>query len=293
MAIGISSTGSSILGFELTITDANEGDRFAVTRTDNDGFYETVYVRGADFATPDGATMVVTDYEAPFNADITYEVSSYDISDLETPLNTDDVSETTNTEVPVGFAMIHQVFDVAERVTGTVTKEGLTSWNREANILSENKVLGRPFPVVITDKMGPRTGSIEIMNLLTHTTDYDDTDVRVYRTTELAKWRTIFDDGATMMFRSSVRNTGFFDIFFKAKSVATDRSSGGVQYFHIDDEWPLLVYTINYQEVERPLTSSVGLGLTGWEDVYNNNADWNEVLADHADWLSVLQNPTL
>lgn len=292
MAIGISVSGSSILGFAITVTDATEGDRFSVTRTDNEGFYDVVAVRGADLATPTSSTMVIDDHEAPFNANITYTAASYDLSDLDTPINTATSIQTTTTEVPVGFSMLTQVFNAEERVTGTVVKDGLTEWSRGANVLSENKVLGRANPVIVTENMGPRKGTIKIANLLTHTTDFDSEGTRTLRSTELGKWKTIFENGGSLLFRNSVKDTGFFDLYFKCMSVTIDRELGGSLYFW-NTEWPLLVHSIEYTEIDRPITSAVGLGLTGWDDVFENNVDWAEAALDHANWASVLANPLL
>lgn len=293
MAISLAVTGSSILGLEFTVTDADQGDRFSIIRTDNEGYYDTVAVRGADLAVPTGDVVVVTDYEAPFNANLTYTAQAFSLSDLVNPIGTDTEVVTTASNVPDGFAMIHQVFNADERVAGTVTKDGLTTWTRDAVVLSENKVLGRSLPVLITEPMGPRKGSIKMLNLLSFTTDYDGDGVRVVGSTELKKWKTIFDAGATMMFRSAVKDSGFFDIYFKVLSVEIDRSIGGSLYFGQSTSFPLASWTVDYQEVDRPLTSIAGLGLTNWQDVYNNNATWAEVDTDHSSWQSVLSNPTL
>lgn len=288
MPIGATASGDAVLGVEITVTNANEGAKLQLMRIDTSGYYPTVAVRGADMISPSSATMVFTDYEAPFNLAIEYEVSSYAISDLDTPINSDTVTG-IDTTVPKGFAMITQVFTPTERVTGTVEK--LPEWNREAKILSTSEVLGRADPVVVTDVFASRTGSFSISNIISHAVDYDNSGDTVPYHSYLGKWRTIFNNGATLLFRSDTFASGFDDLYFKAKSVGVEGGGSPVGYDYPD--YPILKYTIAFQEQARPLTSTAGLGLTDWGDLLDSNVDWTEVMADHANWLSVLTDPTL
>lgn len=290
MAIGISVTGSAVLGFTITVTQANEGAKLQVRRADNTGYYDTVAVRGADFISPSAATMVFTDNEAPFNSNLTYTASSYSLSDLVTPIHSaSQVKSGSATSVPNGFSMIHQVFDSAERVAGTLVQ--LPTQTRDAKVLSKSEVLLRSNPVIITDVLGGRKGDLKMSNVISVTTDYDGLAAIEQFATYLGKWRSVFADGSTLMFRNDALRSGFDDMYFKCQGVTIEGSGQPVGANYPD--YPILIYTINYSEVDRPLTTTSGLGLTTWNDVYASNANWTEVNSTHLNWLSVLNNPLL
>ena len=289
MAVGISVSGSSILGFQITITDALEGDRIVVARIDNDNYYATVSVREADMISPSSSTSVYFDYEAPFNTDLTYRVRSFALSNLVTPLHTATATG-LDTAAPRGFVMISRVNDSTERVTGTVDKDGMKDWSRKAKILSESDVLDRSNSVVISDVLGGRDGSWRIWNVLSHTTNFDGNGVRVAFKTEVGKWRSVLMDGSPLLFRSDVNYTGFDDCYFKVRNFSSARlDSFGWNY----PDYPAILHTIDFKEVDRPLTTISGLGFDDWQDVYDTYTDWADVNSTHADWLSVLTDPTL
>lgn len=287
MAVAIAVTGSAVLGFEITITDATEGDRLRVTRIDNDGYYPTVAVRGVDLINPSSATEVFTDYEAPFNADITYLVETFALSDMVNPVNTDTATG-LDTTVPTGFAMIMEVLVPENRVAGAVLE--FKGYSRKAKVLSSSNVLGRKNPVVVTDVMGGREGTMSMGNIQGLTFDYDDSTPTPVGQTRMGKWRDIFESGGTLLFRSDAQTTGVDDFYFKCENYEVERLT---KVGYDVPSYPILRHEVSWVEVDAPLTTVAGLGLESWADVMNSNADWQEVNDDHADWESVLTDPTL
>src|SRR5687768_3755649 len=140
MAISVSVTGDALLGYVITVTDADQGDRVNVFRRDQSGHYSDMVVRGFDMETPTGGTMIVIDYEAPFNTNLQYHAEAYDVSDLETPIASD-TSDFIDTVLPEGFAIITDPLDANQRLAVAVGE--LDNWDYETPVLGDHKVIGR------------------------------------------------------------------------------------------------------------------------------------------------------
>lgn len=285
MAVSITSiTGNAVIGYTITVSGANSDTFIDIRRTDLDGYYPIVAVRGGDYATPTGSTMVFFDYEAPINRNIQYTAAAFNISNLVTP-----TSSATNTpsvtSFPVGFAIITQVLDTSQRVAGSILDFKTTK--RAARVLGHHEVLGRANPVIITDVMGGRTGTLTMTNMLMTGQDYGDGVKNAFDIIQ-GEWDTIFNDGSTLLFRSERDDSGFSDFYFKAMAVNEERISilGGTPLAWVQ-------YAIDFEQVDRPLTSIAGLGLGTWNDVFMANTTWAEVNSVHANWLDVLSNPSL
>jgi hypothetical protein len=288
VAIDITVTGDALLGYVLTVTDANQGQRVRVLRRDTSGHYPDVAVRGFDYATPTGGTMIVTDYEAPFNSATQYIAQAFNLSDLDTPIASD-TSSTVNTVLPSGFAIITDPLDAERRIAVGVSD--LSEWSMETRVLGEHNVLLRNNPVVITDVEGGRTGTMVVTNLNQWGTVRWDTPgpYAAYAVAAVASWRTIFRPGRTLLFRNTWNETGFDDMYFKALKNGPKR----LGHVGTHNGTVFMQHTIDYKEVDKPSTQLAGLGLGTWEDVKDANANWSEVNTVHATWSSVLVNPDL
>lgn len=287
MALGITVTGDALLGYVITLTDADNGDRIRVIRRDTLGYYPDAAVREVDMGSPTGATIIVTDYEASFNVEYHFIAESYLISDLETPFETA-TSDPIDTALPEGFAIITDALDAGSRVA--VGVEELSDWDYKTRILGRHQVLQRNNPVVITDVESGRSGSMIVSNLEQFGVFWDEAGPYLpYTVVSHANWRTVFRSGATLLFRNTYYESGFDDMYFKLESRRVNRLGAvGSQ-----GRSPWLRQTLNYEEVDRPATNLNGLAIGNWEDVFENNANWTEVDSDHADWASVLLDPNL
>lgn len=283
MAIGLSVSGDAFTGFQLTVTNADEADRFHIIRTDASGHYEVVPVRGGDYAAPTGSTMIIDDFEAPFNTTLSYTAQAFDLQDLETPVS-EDTQGPFITEVPLGYFLIHHVLNPDYRIVGAIE---LNDWNIKSKVLSRVEVLGRSKPIVTTDLMGGREGEMSLTNVHVFSVDYGLGDPDIHETYSDAALNNIFKDGDTLLFRSSWEETGFDDMYFKVDGL-TYRRRGIVR-----NDSPILTLNIKYIEVDKPPTALNSLTLLTWGDLNDNNVDWDEVNSTHADWESVADNPLL
>lgn len=287
MALDIAVTGDALLGYIITLTDADAEDVINVYRVDQTGHYSNTRVRELDMATPSGSTMIVIDYEAPFNVDLKYVAESYDSGDLETVVATD-TSGIVGTTLPFGFAIITDPLDQTQRVA--IGVETLDEWGYSAKVLGTHNVLGRRNAVINMDVESGREGSIAGTNLDQFGVDWDDTGPYLpYRAVGHANWETIFRSGRTLQFRNTWDESGFDDMYFKVKSHKTQRlEKVGVSRGDVFKR-----FTIDYIEQDQPSTSISGLALGTWQQVFDSNADWTEVNSDHSTWASVLTNPRL
>lgn len=282
MAIGISVTGDAVLGYVITVTDADAQDLVHVYRVDQSGHYETAIVRELDMASPTGSTMVVTDHEAPWNTTLRYFAESYDAGDTETPVATAQSSLVTTT-IPTGFVLISDPLDANQRVALAI--EELNEWEYSGRELGTHHVLGRRHPVLNMGVEEGRSGSIVGTNLNIYSIDYDENGpYPLYEVKDHANFETIFRPGRTLLLRNTWSESGFDDLYFKATSHKTERlvkvgnNNGNV----------FKRFTITYKEQDRPTTRLSGLALGTWQTIFDSNATWSEVNTDHGSWTSAL-----
>lgn len=285
MTLNISVTdGNAILGYELTITDADPDELLLVYRVDESGHYDTAVVRGLDYMDPSSSTVVVTDFEAPFNTTLTYHAEVYDRTDLDTPVATDTAS-IVRTDIPLGYSMLMDAVQPALRISGSVEK--LPAWSRTGRIFDEKNVIGKSLPVITNDVLGGRKGNLHLINIHAFQLEYNGVGLpEPYEVYSSLSWRTILSSGRTLLFRNSWRETGFDDCYMKIKSVSYDRI--GV----LTESTPILTLELEYVEVDRPPTSVESLGLTSWQDLEDaGHADWNSVEATFTDWADLESDP--
>lgn len=287
MTIAISVTGDALLGYAVTVTDADQGDRVRVFRRDVSGHYADSNVRELDFAAPTGSTMIVIDYEAPFNTELIYTAEAYDLGDLETPIGTDSTSP-LDTVLPVGFAIITDPLNANLRIAVAVSE--LSSWSYDTRILGHHQVIGRSNSIQINDVESGRTGSMVVSNLEQFGIDWDDTGPYLpYTVVAHANWRTIFSSGRTLLFRNTWYESGFEDLYFKISKRNVSRVGNVSQ----QGSQPWLSQSIDFIEQDRPSTSITGLAIGTWQVVRDSNVNWTEVNSDHATWGDVLLSPSL
>lgn len=289
MAVAISVTGDALLGYVLTVTDADQSDLVHVYRTDGTGHYPLAIVRGLDMATPTGGTMVVIDYEAPFNKDLVYTAQVYASGDLDTPVASAD-SNIVGTTLPFGFAILTDPLDATQRLA--ISVEEMDEWSYELKVLSKSQVLGRANAVISSDVESGRTGKLVCTNISQFSVDWDGLGPYLpYDVIDHANWATVFSSGRTLLFRCDHEETGYDDLYCKilSRSVSRpDRSVGRNAGAAV-----LKRHSLSYEEQDRPATALTGSGLGTWDVVNASNASWDEVNAKHANWFSVLVNPGL
>lgn len=287
MTIGLTVTGNALLGYVLTVTDADQGDRVRVYRSDVSGHYPDAGVRGIDLVVPTGDTMIVVDYEAPFNTELHYHAQAFAISDLVTPIATATTAP-IDTVLPPGFAIITDPLDANLRLAVAVNE--FNSWDLDIRILGTHKILGRRNSVVNSDVQGGRSGKMTISNVEQFGVNWDGSGPYLpYTIVSHANWNTVFSAGSKLLFRATWYESGFDDLYFRVTGHGVQRPTKvGVNQGSV-----FLKHDISFVEEDRPSTTLAGTGLGRWEDVRVSNVNWTEVLADHATWASVLLNPDL
>lgn len=285
MAIGISVTGDALLGYVVTVTDADQGDLVHVYRVDQTGHYEDAIVRELDMATPTGDTMVVIDYEAPFNVDLKYVAEAY-TSDVVIGTATSGIVGTT---LPYGFAIISDPLEESQRIA--VAIESLPDWKYETRVLGKHQVLRRKNPVMNLDLESGRSGSLTFTNLNLFAVDWDGTGPYVpYDLLDNQTFKTVFASGRKLLFRNDWRTSGFDDLYFACTSRSVSMASGDLAPA---GEIQFLRYQVEFLEQDRPGTAIAGSGLGNWNAVDTANDSWDDVKAKHSNWFSVLVNPSL
>lgn len=293
MAIGISVTGDALLGYVITVTNANTSDRVRVYRHDVSGYYSDAAIRDIDQVSPTGSTMVVTDYEAPFNTELTFTAQAFAVSDLVTPVSTATTGP-INTVLPDGFAIITDPLDAGQRIAVAVAE--LDDWSFDTKVLGRHNVIGRHNSIINADTESGRTGQMVISNLDQFGINWDGTGPYLpYAVIAHANWNTIFRPGNTLLFRSTHQETGVDDMYFKTLGRKVRRIGAVGVFFDADtgrhNVW--LAQTVSFEEQDRPSTALHGTGIGTWLQVRDNNVNWSEVNSDHADWADVLVNPGL
>ena len=310
ISITVSNTSGSATGVHLSVSGQVSENYYTIYRTTASGHYGAVVVQGYTGTTyslvpGDFFGAAISDYRCPFGETITYTIEEFDSSDLDTPIDSD--SDTYDpTVVPLegfngnGAAMISNPLELVtdgsstytRHVTGTIVDFGPLT--RSANILGRHQVLGRNNPIISSDKMGNRKGSVTIINISSitqtvggdaRTADYDVIDFE-----ESYGWPALFEDGYTLLFRSYWRDTGIDDFYFKPLSISSERSSrvvgsqGGSQMS--------LIYTIEFEEVDGTILVDPGEVAPTWAVVAANNATWADVASKHATWADMLADPS-
>lgn len=285
-------SGDAVLGNQLTVElpDGNPGSYFKVEREDMSGHYPTVPVRGYDVVANSsivavgGGSFDIFDFEAPLNTTLKYHVST-GILPGATSTGTADTGSLTGTTFPAGFTVITNPLDETIIVAGSVSD--LREWSYASNVLGNHRVLGRKNPVIATDVMSGRTGSMSVTDLNVFSVDYDGDGPHTQYEPFTGQWDSIFTGGNILYFRNDHTVSGYDDLYFVTDSLGVTRVSGPVGQPDV-----IRQFDISYTEVDRPADVGSVLVLFTWDVVADSNATWAEVASDHADWADVLLNPT-
>lgn len=285
--MAVVASGDAILGITIQVSSFGSilddpAYTLTVTRVDDDGHYDNSVVRGASEVAITDDTMTFYDFEAPFNTQISYTTTVFEDG---VEWGTMGDSNALTTTVPSGFTVITDVLTPANRVSGGILD--LSSWQRQSQILGSHRVLGRAAPVVATDVLSSRSGTLVASNLNLFDVNYDGYGpYDLYEAVE-GDWPTLFDSGTIMLFRNDWSVSGFDDMYFIVDGVETTRASGIVGAVVP----PIKSYSINFMEVERPSPTTEAPPLFTWQDVLDNYATWADVQNAFTTWQEVLDNP--
>lgn len=280
-------TGDAITGYVVTYT-VNEAhviasaDRVTVTRIDQSGHYPDTVIRDAELHTLTAYDTAFHDYEAPFETTFTYSASRYSSSDDTTIIHTATATGTA-TSIPTGFAMIHKVLDPRIRIAPAMQD---FSSSRDTNILGKHQVLERRNPVILTDVLTGRKGTIQCNNIHTWTIDFDGRGPYTAYTVRDEYLNNMFDDGGVFQFRSHHSETGQDDMYFIVDSVSDQRLSRVVGAL---TDMPKQ-YDIDYTEVDMPDPSLSATPLITWGDVDEVYVNWLSLDLAKDSWSEVMES---
>lgn len=292
-------------GLDISLTgldSTGSWTHFRVVRRDLSGALPDQVVRGLDYQAQSSATAAGSDYEAPFSYyPLQYRLEMYTNLTLSSTFTYDlaapgyffpaSTAMTTAGLQNMATAYLKSVNTPALNL-GLVV-ESFPGYKRSGRILSKSQVLGRANPVIISDVMSGREGSFSFLV------------GNIYGADQLGSqddFEQLLADGDVLLFQSVFsKASGVQDLYFEVDSVNVERVTPvtpnvrgnlATNTSYLTDEeylYPVLRYTVDFTEVDRPATTDVGVTDTTWQDVLDYYATWNDVLTGNSTWLQVLQ----
>lgn len=167
-----------------------------------------------------------------------------------------------------------------------ITVGDFATWTRGANILSENHILGNPFPFIITDVMGGKTGSFTIIVFDTPTWVGGGSTVATIEMVE-----DLLDSGEILYFSTTwPMLSGIHDFYFRVRTYTVKRMNRTVALHDpTGSQLPVFEVTVEFVEQERPADQGNIAPIT-WATVLANYSTWAGMSAANTSWLDVLQD---
>ncbi len=167
-----------------------------------------------------------------------------------------------------------------------VTIGDFSQWSKQANILSENHVLGSPYPFVVTDVMGGKRGSFSI---IVHDEPSWAGGSSTVGTIEAVE--ALLDSGEILFFQTTwPMLSGIHDFYFKVRSYTVRRLNRVVALHDpTGSQLPVFEITVEYVEQERPADQGNIAPIT-WATILANYSTWSGMSAANTSWLDVLQD---
>lgn len=167
-----------------------------------------------------------------------------------------------------------------------VTVSEFNSWSRETNIMSENRVLGTPHPIIITDYMGGKSGKFTLLVYSSPSWAGGGSTMGSVKALE-----DLFDSGSIYYFQTTwPALSGIHDFYFMVRSYSVTRNSRVVPLHEgTGGDLPTFYVEVNFIEQERPADQG-NLAPVTWQTVKDNYATWTDMSAANNSWLEVLQD---
>lgn len=283
-------TGFYTPGFEIVVSGLSgitDADNVLVQRQDNtSGAMDDV--RGLSNTLIVADSAVATDFEYPyFNDQDGWQYVCYVYDDSGTQLATVTSATFTGLETVIDLSV---EFPETSVVLASITQPAISipviindfpSWTIPPNVLSTLKPLGRPNPVVLTDVFGGRTGTFTIVSDPSLSGIIDQYLVRLLT----------YND--TLLFQPYYASGNIGNMYFKVTGISATRETYAESAGTLDRQTStVMLYAVDFTEVDRPIAGSAATTLISWQDVADNNTTWQDVLDGHPNWLDVLNNPT-
>lgn len=263
---------------------ATEFNTMEVFRRDPTGRYQDRRVRGLANVDVLVNEMTVTDYEVPLNTEFIYYLrlhfdgGTFDFGP---------VDPTPQTYIPTqtsvygdGIAYI-RLLDAPE-VSQPVLIQNMNEWQRQGRVYGEYQVLGRRNPVVITDVMGGREGTLEGLCFLDEGQSYEDIE-------------DVINPGSTILVQNhNPTQSAFYDMYIKVEQADFERHTKTVYYGERQNPIAptvIVSFSLDYIEVDRPDPTAVILPDQTWETVYESHTSWGHVNERYESWKDVLLDP--
>lgn len=236
---------------ELTCTGMTQATVYRVT---SDG---TQAVRGA-FNVDAAGALVVADYEAPQNTDLTYFAR---ITDGTQTRDSSPVSAvgTIDRGGDVLFGLTNPLASVDVIVAGAPEL-------RRAGRQEVVQIVGRADPVVVTDVLSQPSGTLSIITLTAEA-----------RNAVLG----LVADGGIVAFSPHLPTYGFSDVWYLAVASVTEKRLSPIG--HLQERQ----FDIEFQRVAAPPAQFVGPAFRTWQDIYDAGITWGELFTSGTNWLRV------
>lgn len=285
MAVGISAVSNTSFtspGIDITVTGLTVGRYLRVIR--RGGGLPDAVVRGADMVLNGSGTFPVSDYEAQLgNRAFDYIAEEYiglvlNSSTTVSPVFSIVTQDATNWS---SYFFLKSVYQPAS--SRPVLLSGPITYNVTGRILSNQTVLGRANPVVVTDVNGGRTGSFSFLSV------QPPGGAIKFKLTE---YRSLLSAGTPLLLQcnSSGNIEELTDIYLMVDGW-TYKPMNRPAFIDLSPDM-MLEFTVNYVEIDRPTTDSGLVSAGTWDIVRLQYATWTAVQSANATWLAVLDAAT-
>jgi hypothetical protein len=253
-------------GVRLTLHNGDVYHKVRVERIHVENKIRPAAVRGYDEVDIPSAVASAIDYEMPLDEPIVYRLYALDENNR---VIAEAESDLVLIEVPYHRVIVRSVGQPT--LSSRVQIVEFPEFSQNLRVLQEAQILGQRRKVILFDVMEGMTGSFSFMTLLGEDPMGDGI-------------RTLINEGQPLMFQSVSRITGIPDFYFVVKSVTHRRKT-----VLRDNETPRYIFTVEFEEVNRPPTDSESLGFFSWNTLLDVGHDsWASVENTFSSWLSVL-----
>jgi len=258
-------------------------DIIDVIRRDPTGRYADELVRGLANVLVSRDAMTVIDYEAPIETPVEYYLRLHsDTGQFDFGPRQDSFGfiPTQRSAYGGGSAYLKSIDQPDLSIPLMV--QNLSSWTQEARVNATFDVLGRRNPVVVTDVTSGRRGTLSA---------YVMTDQGL----SLEEVESLVAPGTTLLLQNNNSDiSGFPDLYLKVEQVRFSRKSMMVRDGRTKNVPPvdvLVVFEIDYIEVDRPSPVGIVAPLLEWSIVNDTHDNWQHVNSRYTSWRQVLRNP--
>ena len=254
-------TGSIRVQFNASATTPTT---YSVSRIDADGSEHPVrsYEGFLDRVTFISYPVIVTDYEAPLDTDVTYRIKAYNAAGDLVRLSP---TGTIHSPVLPSGDYVWLKNPGLPAVNSTVILESPPSWSRPANA-AEHRIVGARNPVVVNDVRGGRTTTVSALVF----------DRKIHETLDK-----LLDPGSPALIQAMPGLGLSGNVYVSIGDADSEYLSSSAR----EDGWR---WVAKITEIDRPTGGMQGSPDRTWQTISADFATWDDLFTAHSDWIGVL-----